>query len=214
MTNVSSSAGMIIQHYDMKVSDREGPVYEGTTYFGFFSKSALANQVGIRDARVPEPTFAESRRAESGHLPHDPPFPAPMMRMIDRIETYVPDGGRAGRGLVVGKIAVDPTLWFFQAHFYQDPVWPGSLGLESFLQLMKFAAWKRWKAVPPGGYQTVGLNRPHSWVYRGQVLPADHEVTVVLEVTAADDRAQRMTADGFLVVDGRVIYQMANFTLE
>jgi acyl transferase domain-containing protein/3-hydroxymyristoyl/3-hydroxydecanoyl-(acyl carrier protein) dehydratase len=214
MTNVSSSAGMIIQHYDMKVRDREGPVYEGTTYFGFFSKSALANQVGIRDARVPEPTFAESRRAESGNLPHDPPFPAPMMRMIDRVVTYVPDGGRAGRGLVIGKIAVDPAFWFFQAHFYQDPVWPGSLGLESFLQLLKFAAWKRWKVVPPGGYQTVGLNRPHSWVYRGQVLPSDHEVTVALEVTASDDRARRMTADGFLTVDGRVIYQMTDFTLE
>jgi 3-hydroxymyristoyl/3-hydroxydecanoyl-(acyl carrier protein) dehydratase len=214
MTNVSSSAGMIIQHYGMKVRDREGPVYEGTTYFGFFAKSALANQVGIRDARVPEPTFAESRRAESGRLPHDPPFPAPMLRMIDRVEVFVPDGGKAGRGLVIGKIAVDPAFWFFQAHFYQDPVWPGSLGLESFLQLLKFAAWKRWKVVPRGGYQTVGLNRPHSWVYRGQVLPSDHEVTVVLEVTAADDRARRMTADGFLVVDGRVIYQMTDFTLE
>jgi 3-hydroxymyristoyl/3-hydroxydecanoyl-(acyl carrier protein) dehydratase len=230
MTGVSSSAGMIIQHYDMKVRDRVGPVYEGTTYFGFFSRPALANQVGIRDAKLPLPTDAERQRAEVGILPHDPPFPAPMLRMIDRIDAYVPDGGRAGLGLVVGKIAVDPAFWFFRAHFYQDPVWPGSLGLESFLQLMKFAAWKRWKVVPDGesipslrgigrdsriaGYQTVGLNRPHSWVYRGQVLPSDHEVTVVLEVTAADDRALCLTADGFLVVDGRVIYQMTNFTLE
>jgi 3-hydroxymyristoyl/3-hydroxydecanoyl-(acyl carrier protein) dehydratase len=37
---------------------------------------------------------------------------------------------------VIGRIAVDPSFWFFKAHFFQDPVWPGSLGLESFLQLV------------------------------------------------------------------------------
>ena len=55
MTNVSNSAGMIIQHYDMRVADSRGDVYAGTTYFGFFSKEALANQVGLRDAKVPWP---------------------------------------------------------------------------------------------------------------------------------------------------------------
>jgi PfaB family protein len=214
MTNVSQSAGMIIQHYDMTVSERHGPVYEGTTYFGFFSRPALANQVGIREAKVPWPTGQDVARAERGELPHDPPFPAPMMRMIDRIEAYLPDGGAKRLGLVVGRIAVDPAFWFFKAHFYQDPVWPGSLGLESFLQLLKYAAWKRWGDPKPGGWQTVALGRQHTWSYRGQVIPADKVVTVLLEVTAADDEHRRLTANGFLTVDGRVIYQMTDFTLE
>ena len=46
------------------------------------------------------------------------------------------------------------------------------------------------------------------------MLPTDKEVVVVLEVTAADDDVKRLTADGFLTVDGRVIYQMIGFTLE
>src|SRR5262249_15627867 len=196
----------IIQHYDMRVRDRAGDVYTGTTYFGFFSKPALANQVGIREAKVPWPSEAERARAEQGTLPHSPPFPAPMLRMVDHIDAYVPDGGRRGLGLVVGKIAVNPAVWFFKAHFYQDPVWPGSLGLESFLQLLKFAAWKRWGKKDENAWQAVGLHRPHAWVYRGQVLPRDKEVTVVLEVTAVDDDNRRLTADGFLTVDGRVIY--------
>ncbi|HEU4394255.1 MAG TPA: beta-ketoacyl synthase N-terminal-like domain-containing protein, partial [Planctomycetota bacterium] len=41
-TGVSSSGGMIIQHYDFAVHDARGPVYEGTTYFGFFADEALA----------------------------------------------------------------------------------------------------------------------------------------------------------------------------
>jgi 3-hydroxymyristoyl/3-hydroxydecanoyl-(acyl carrier protein) dehydratase len=204
---------MIIQHYEMCVSDSLGDVYKGTTYFGFFSKPALANQVGIREALVPWPGEAELARAERAVLPKEPPFPSPMLRMVDQVEAYVPDGGKHGLGLVVGKIAVDPSFWFFQAHFYQDPVWPGSLGLESFLQLLKYAAWRRWPE-DKRGWQTVALKAPHSWVYRGQVLPTDQEVTVVLEVTACDEENRRLTADGFLTVDGRVIYQMTDFTLE
>ncbi|WP_227254789.1 hypothetical protein [Frigoriglobus tundricola] len=213
MTSVSNSAGMIIQHYDMLVRDSAGDVYKGTTYFGFFTKPALANQIGIRDAKVPWPNEQERIRAQTDVLPHTAPFPAPMMRMVDRVTAYVPDGGSKGLGLVVGTIAVDPGFWFFKAHFYQDPVWPGSLGLESFLQLLKYAAWRRW-GEDGNPWQTVAVNRPHSWVYRGQVLPTDREVTVVLEIVAADDHNRRLTANGFLTVDGRVIYQMIDFSLE
>jgi hypothetical protein len=60
----------------------------------------------------------------------------------------------------------------------------------------------------------VALNRPHAWTYRGQVLPTDEDVTVLLEVTGVDEANRRLTANGFLTVDGRVIYQMTDFTLE
>ena len=214
MTRFSKSAGMVIQHYDMRVSHAGGLVYEGTTYFGFFTKSALVNQVGMPTAKVPYLSPEQLAVAETGVLPHDPPFPGPMLRMVDRIDGFLRDGGRAGLGLIQGRIAVDPSFWFFEAHFFQDPVWPGSLGLESFLQLLKFVAWKRWGEPPASGWHTVAANRPHEWTYRGQVLPIDREVVVVLEVTAADDTNHRLTADGFLTVDGRVIYQMTGFTLE
>jgi 3-hydroxymyristoyl/3-hydroxydecanoyl-(acyl carrier protein) dehydratase len=173
----------------------------------------LANQVGIREAKVPWPSGKDVAGSERGLLPIHSPFPAPMLRMVDRIETYLPAGGSKGLGLVVGRIAVDPAAWFFKAHFVQDPVWPGSLGLESFLQLLKYVAWKRW-GESPWGWQTTALSRPHTWIYRGQVLPKDREVTVILEVTGADDDARRLSANGFLIVDGRVIYQMTDFTLE
>jgi 3-hydroxymyristoyl/3-hydroxydecanoyl-(acyl carrier protein) dehydratase len=214
MTNVSQSAGMIIQHYAMHVSDRVGAVYDGTTYFGFFGKEALKNQVGMPTAKVPFPGELESLRAETTALPHDSPFPGAMLRMVDRIPQFIADGGRAGLGLIVGTITVDPSFWFFQAHFYQDPVWPGSLGLESFIQLMKFASWRRWGTASASGWQAMALGRTHEWTYRGQVVPGDREVTVVCEITAIDDRDGRITADGFLLVDGRIIYQMKDFTLE
>jgi 3-hydroxymyristoyl/3-hydroxydecanoyl-(acyl carrier protein) dehydratase len=214
MTKLAKSAGMIIQHYDMTVSAGGKPVYEGTTYFGFFGKEALRNQVGMPQAKVPYLDDDQKAFADAGSLPHDPPFPGPMLRMVDVIDGYLPRGGKKGLGLIQGRIAVDPSFWFFKAHFYQDPVWPGSLGLESFLQLLKYVAWKRWKTEPKGGWQTVAVGQPHTWTYRGQVVPTDKQVTVVLEVTAVDEANRRLTADGFLTVDGRVIYQMQDFTLE
>src|SRR5262249_4699902 len=96
MPSGSHSAGMLIQHYEMQVKDEIGEVYKGSTYFGFFSNVALENQVGIREAKVPWPTEADLARAQSDMLPRDAPFPAPMLRMVDRVTAYIPDGGSKG----------------------------------------------------------------------------------------------------------------------
>ncbi|MFO0917270.1 MAG: beta-ketoacyl synthase N-terminal-like domain-containing protein [Planctomycetaceae bacterium] len=154
ITSVSQSGGMIIQHYEFDLRCQGEPVYQGKTYFGFFSKQALANQIGIRDAAVYQATAEESARAETFEVPHEAPFASDRFRMVDRVTAFVPDGGPNGLGYLQGTIGVDPGAWFFQAHFYQDPVWPGSLGLESFLQLLKVYAVRRWGSVsnPPSPF--------------------------------------------------------------
>jgi 3-hydroxymyristoyl/3-hydroxydecanoyl-(acyl carrier protein) dehydratase len=214
MTSVSTSGGMIIQHYEYELTTHSGDiVYQGTTYFGFFTKQALAHQIGIRDARPYQPTPEEIERGETFSYPKDAPFPASQLRMVDSIEVFVADGGPHGLGFIRGTKAVDPKEWFFQAHFYQDPVWPGSLGLESFLQLLKVVAVKRWGWHPDDQFETMVLNHPHHWTYRGQVIPSDHQVTIQAVITRVDDSHRFLEAAGFLLVDGRVIYHMENFML-
>jgi len=73
-----------------------------------------------------------------------PPGAEQLVRMIDAVDVYLPGGGSHALGFIRGIKAIDPDEWFFKAHFHQDPVCPGSLGIESFLQLIKFAALKRW----------------------------------------------------------------------
>ncbi len=212
LTNASNSGGMILQHYDMKVLAGSEQVYTGTTYFGFFSDAALAQQVGIREAELYEPTADEVARAEAFTYPDQPPYPAEMLRMIDEVDLFVRDGGPHGFGFIRGVKYVDPAAWFFKAHFYQDPVCPGSLGLESFLQLLKVVANDRW-----GGsgatFEAVAVDSPHRWTYRGQILPSDEKVTVEAAITSLNDADRTVTARGFLSVDGRVIYQMEDFTI-
>ena len=212
LTRASHSGGMILQHFDLSVRRGVELVYQGTTYFGFFPAAALAEQVGIREAVPYEPSADELARGRSIAIPDRSPFPDPMLRMVDRVDLYIPDGGPAGLGFVRGTKAVDPDEWFFKAHFYQDPVCPGSLGLESFLQLLKVAAVERWG--PEGlEFGAVELDEPHRWTYRGQVLPTDRLVTVEATITAVDEDRRMLRADGWLRVDGRTIYGLNDFTL-
>jgi 3-hydroxymyristoyl/3-hydroxydecanoyl-(acyl carrier protein) dehydratase len=213
MTKVATSGGMIIQEFDFSVADRHGVLYEGDTMFGFFAKEALANQVGIRDAKPYQPTESESERSRSLPYPDATPFPEKKLAMIDRIELFVPDGGPNGLGYIRGIKDVDPDEWFFKAHFYEDPVTPGSLGLESFLQLVKFAAVERWGWQDGAIVSAVALGRKHRWLYRGQVVPTNSRVTVSAWITDVDDQKRIMTVDGFLSVDGKLIYQMNDFTV-
>ncbi|MFA6544112.1 MAG: beta-ketoacyl synthase N-terminal-like domain-containing protein, partial [Limisphaerales bacterium] len=212
-TRLSSSAGMIIQWFDFEVSAGAQKIYRGDTYFGFFPKAALEKQEGIKGAKLYEPTPAELARAKSLAYPTTAPFADTMLRMVDEIPVFIADGGPQRLGFIRGTKRVVADEWFFQAHFYQDPVVPGSLGLESFLQLLKFAAVERWGHAPTLRWEAVAMNTKHEWTYRGQVIPRDALVTVEAVVTAVDDATRTLTGEGFLCVDGRVIYGMKNFVV-
>jgi PfaB family protein len=214
VTKVASTAGMIIQHFDLSMSDRVGLVYEGETNFGFFQTKAHENQVGVRDASPYILTDAERARSLSFPVPLEPPFADERWRMITQVDHFLDQGGPHGLGLVRGSVTVDPSMWFFKAHFMGDPVWPGSLGLESMLQLMKVAAARRWGVRADTAWECPILGREHQWIYRGQIVPRNHRVTVQAEITSRDDQNRVIVADGHLEVDGKVIYQMKSFSLK
>ncbi|MFO0890458.1 MAG: hypothetical protein U0790_15110 [Isosphaeraceae bacterium] len=134
--------------------------------------------------------------------------------MIDRIDALMIDGGPHGLGLVEGSTRVDPEAWFFRAHFLGDPVWPGSLGLESFLQLLKVIAAERWGVAETTSFHGPVPGVPHRWIYRGQIVPENRRVRVQAVVTDLDDERRHLKADGYLMVDEIVIYQMNDFTLQ
>lgn len=214
ITGISRSGGMIIQNYDFEVFDAAGPVYGGETVFGFFSQESLAQQVGVRGVEPYQPNPTEISTAEDFDYPVDAPYPEQKLRMIDHIDMFCADGGPHGLGFIRGEKKVDPQEWFFKAHFYQDPVCPGSLGLESFLQLLKVVADKRWNATPETNFETVAIGEPHQWNYRGQIIPRNKRILTEALITAIDDHNKVIKADGFLSVDGKIIYQLKDFSLK
>jgi 3-hydroxymyristoyl/3-hydroxydecanoyl-(acyl carrier protein) dehydratase len=113
----------------------------------------------------------------------------------------------------VGRTTVDLEAWFFKAHFLHDPVWPGSLGLESFLQLLKVVAAEHWELGEDTAFESPAIGSPHRWIYRGQILPSSRLVTARAEITNRDEQRARITSSGYLLVDGKAIYQMNDFTI-
>ncbi len=226
LTKTSQAGGMILQKFDMEILAGRDPVYRGNTDFGFFPASALAQQVGIRGAERWKgfgrsfglPRLAPVRPDDAVGPPPAKArlaLPATAFSMVDRIDALSLDGGPNGFGFVAGSKKVDPDEWFFAAHFYQDPVMPGSLGLEALIQLLKVYARERYKALAESRrFQVLALGREHRWTYRGQVLPSDRLVTVAAQIVGVEEGPEPVViADGQLAVDGRVIYSMKRFAL-
>ena len=213
VVKIASAAGMILQHFEFSVHSREGLVYDGTTEFGYFQPASLAQQIGIRDAAPYLINEQERMRSQSFAVPSGAPFPDSRWRMISQIDQMILEGGPHGLGVIRGSTSVDPSAWFFEAHFLQDPVWPGSLGLESLLQLLKIVAAERWGVSPESAFESPMIGRVHRWTYRGQILPSNRRVSAQAEIKAVDDRRQWLLADGYLEVDGRIIYQMNDFSI-
>ncbi len=209
LTKVSQSGGMLIQTYDMSMTDSGGrQIYQGKTEFGFFTKESLSQQVGLRGAKPFVPSSAPRSLPLKNGLPA---LPGPMLLLLDSVDQYDNSGPKA-LGALIGHRAVNPREWFFDAHFYQDPVCPGSLGLESFIELMKCHARDRWPGA--GRFESMVLGRPHKWLYRGQYTPVNKNVEVQCWITAVDEASKTLTADGYLLRDGLVVYEMRDFTLK
>ena len=209
MTKASATGDTIIQHFDFSIVSKAGPVYEGATYFGFFTKESLTKQIGFPETKICEAQEGQIDRP----FPEGPPFVSGLIKMMDRITVLDLTGGPAGLGFVRGTKTIDPEEWFFKAHFYQDPVWPGSLGLEACLQVLEVLASEKWGPGGPAVFESPALGLEHSWSYRGQVIPVNREVIVEASVTEADEEQKILRADGLLAVDGVVIYKMEGFTV-
>jgi 3-hydroxymyristoyl/3-hydroxydecanoyl-(acyl carrier protein) dehydratase len=132
-----------------------------------------------------------------------------MLMMLDRITGYWPGGGAAGLGRVRAETTVDPGAWFFKAHFFQDPVMPGSLGVEAMCQLLQ------WYMIDRGmggtRFEPVALNERLTWTYRGQIVPTDSLITIELDVL--EIRTTTVFAEAWLWVDGRRIYHLHRFAM-
>lgn len=190
LTSVSASGGMIIVAFDVRCRVGAREVYTLKTVFGFFPRAALAAQAGLPRSDLHEALLRREPNAvrELGEIS--------LLRMIDRVDGVWPDAIRACK-------RVDAGEWFFKAHFFQDPVQPGSLGVQAMLQTLE--QWLRMTRSAAAGVVSPLLGREHTWKYRGQVLPHHGEVVITLQVTGSGP--DYAIADASLWADGERIYE-------
>ncbi|MCA8901654.1 MAG: hypothetical protein KDA53_10425 [Hyphomonas sp.] len=212
LTNLSKAGPMTLVSFDVIVETAAGDrVLDLKTQFGFFPAAALARQAGLGPNKDYAAAFALPVQAGPDES-HGLPMVSGKLRMVDRIDFYDPVGGAAGLGLIRGQQDIDPYAWYFKAHFYQDPVQPGSLGLDALTQILSRMVWLKGlaKGMKRPHLSTLATSAPIKWSYRGQVTPEMKQVTSVMEIQSIERRADDIliTARGSLWRDGLRVYEV------
>ncbi len=216
--------GAVLQSFRFELSVEGTVFYSGRSLFGYFTREALARQVGLDSGRhvrswldtqdasqvrprwVPVPdASADTLRAGAGRL-----SPLEGIEVVD-------GGGAHGRGYLRGRRPVSPDDWYFSRHFHRDPVMPGSLGVETVLQgLRVFVLDSGLTAGMRSPRFTLPVGRTSSWKYRGQVLPQDRELLFdahIKDVRRLPGRLQ-VVADASVWKPGLRIYELTDVTVE
>ncbi|MCU0753542.1 MAG: 1-acyl-sn-glycerol-3-phosphate acyltransferase [Xanthomonadales bacterium] len=221
LLSVSQSAGMIIENFEVECWVGDQRVFEMKTVFGFFPREAFENQVGL-PVSAAERAWLTSSSDDLIDLTGQPTkycggalrLPGPMLRMLDRVTGYWPQGGPKGLGALRAEKTVDADEWFFKAHFFQDPVQPGSLGVEALCQLLQFFMLEQdmGEGIANPRFEPLMLGTPVTWKYRGQVVPKNQIITSEIQITeiGEDAHGRYVIAEGFLWVDGKRIYSTRN----
>ena len=217
--------GTIIQSFDFHLYDEGELFYEGEATFGYFTLEALSSQAGL-DAGKQVPrwldtvTLDESQitridpRAEYGEdylkLAHG------MLEFTDEI-IVVEDGGTYGEGYAYANTIIRPEAWFFSAHFYQDPVMPGSIGVETILQAMQAYAIQTGLGNEFDYPRFAQTDAEHTttWKYRGQILSDSEKSHVEANIKRIERTPGKITiyADASLWRDTLRIYEVTDIAL-
>ncbi|MDX2163345.1 MAG: PfaB family protein [bacterium] len=214
--------GIIIQKYGFDMMLDGDSFYVGSSTFGYFTLQALSSQAGLDMGKPPTRWHQANPSAAliDSQPPHSPAadsrhwmaLPVGQLAFLDEALIDV-RGGKHGLGYIYGVNHVQPSKWYFKCHFHDDPVMPGSLGLETVTQAIQAFALQanlQQGMVAP----RFGLVEDHQmvWKYRGQVLGESDAVHVEVHIVAVERQADDVVirADASLWKDALRIYEFKN----
>ncbi len=219
LTSSTVLQGIILQTYTFDMQVDGASFYAGSSTFGYFTKQALSSQAGLDRGKPPakwheaHPTAPLVRlpgnRAVTSHSGSTLALPSRQLAFLDDVLIDV-QGGNHGQGYVYATNKVDPRDWYFACHFYQDPVMPGSLGLETIMQAIQAYALQaglgQGLRAPRFG---LAENQTMVWKYRGQVLSDSPYVAVEVHITQIERSGDDVIihADASLWKDALRIYE-------
>jgi PfaB family protein len=228
MTMSTAVQGSVLQRFSYELSADGEPFYRGESQFGYFVPQALATQVGLDAGAYVAPWI--ERQAGSAPARHRIDlaqdrsyFARPGLRLasgelelIDWLEV-VEGGGDYGAGYARGYRTIRPTEWYFENHFYRDPVMPGSLGVEAIIQGLQLYVIEMDLArdIPnPRFAMPIGIEM--SWKYRGQILRNDGDMQFELHIKEVRREPARLlvVADASLWKPQLRIYELHNVSVE
>ncbi|GJM34327.1 MAG: hypothetical protein DHS20C18_33280 [Saprospiraceae bacterium] len=233
---VSSVAlgGTILQNYTFELSVDGQVFYKGKSSFGFFPGEALAQQVGLDNGKTVAAWYESEKLAPNQYMQiklnslygkmklYKAPADKPHYRLAEKQLNLLDDliiaknSGQYGKGYVHAIKQVRPYEWFYTCHFYQDPVMPGSLGVEAILQAMQVYALQQDLGKEFRSPKFVQLaNHKTVWKYRGQILTHVREMKLEVHIKSVEKQENTLAiiADAYLWNDQVRIYQVTDLAL-
>jgi 3-hydroxymyristoyl/3-hydroxydecanoyl-(acyl carrier protein) dehydratase len=221
MTSSTVLQGIIIQKFTFDMMLDGESFYVGSSTFGYFTLQALSSQAGL-DMGKPPAKWHEANAANllqlpgnRGAAPDNTSFMTLPSRQLAFLDGIIMDvhGGKYGQGYVYATNDVHPSDWFFTCHFHDDPVMPGSLGLEAIIQAVQAYAIQAGlgKGLREPRFAQVENNNT-LWKYRGQVLNDSRHVNVEVHIKSVERTGGEINiiADASLWKDTLRIYEFTN----
>ncbi|HBF45829.1 MAG TPA: hypothetical protein DDW91_04840, partial [Shewanella frigidimarina] len=137
-----------------------------------------------------------------------------QLNFIDKAE-IVEAGGKYGKGYLAASRTIDPSDWFFQFHFHQDPVMPGSLGVEAVIELMQTYAISTDLGKGFTNPKFGQILSDIKWKYRGQINPLNKQMSLDVHISAVKDEDGKriIIGDANLSKDGLRIYEVKDIAI-
>ncbi|MFT7053140.1 MAG: 3-hydroxymyristoyl/3-hydroxydecanoyl-(acyl carrier protein) dehydratase, partial [Psychromonas sp.] len=231
LLSTSTAGGAIIQSFTFELLVDEQVFYRGNAVFGYFSGESLTNQLGIDNGKITRAWFVDNKTAPERIERFDltdkksPLFAAPVgkpyyhlaggqMNFVDSV-SIVEGGGKADLAYIYGERTINAGDWFFRYHFHQDPVMPGSLGVEAIIELLQTYALKNDLGAGFNNPRFITPNTEVIWKYRGQITPLNKQMSLDVHLTKIirNEGEVRLVGDANLSKDGLRIYEVKDIVL-
>lgn len=227
MLSHAAIGGSILQKYSFELYDGDELFYKGTAVFGYFTQESLASRAGL-DAGTSRDRWIDTEQPANVISLRPQEIGDGYLRLgdghLDLVHEIrvVPDGGHYGRGYAAARTDIDAGMWFFKNHFHEDPVMPGSIGVETMVEALQgFAIQTGLTAEMPDGHfghtdsRVTDGGHKVAWRYRGQVLGtfrATHVEVNIKDIRRSADEIA-IIADGSLWRENLRIYEVNDLSL-
>jgi len=211
------SGSIIIQHFSFALICNHETILKGTSSFGYFPEETMASQVGLDGGRPSQPWGyePESENLASHELKQSNGFNfehhSEKLQLIHHL-WISKQGGLFDQGYAMASRQNLPEDWFYKNHFYQDPVMPGSLGIEAIIHAFK-ALIRSKEGIET--QLTLADDSSFQWKYRGQVLPINQKMWIEVHLKHLEEHLDKKvyTGEASLWADDMRIYHIDNLAL-
>ncbi|HEX7621687.1 MAG TPA: hypothetical protein VF359_10895, partial [Anaerolineales bacterium] len=205
----------IIQHFSFELLCDGKIFFEGKSSFGYFSAEAMAGQAGLDGGKTVLPWLKQAG-LEGQIVPLEGTIlgkglPHGKLRLLDGVAINN-NAGNMQEGTVYANRRNTPQDWFYACHFLEDPVMPGSLGIEAIVQAMKVFSQQKINSDAGADFVT---GQKMNWSYRGQVLQHNRQMQVEVHFHKTQQIGLKkiFIGDASLWADDSRIYELRNLCL-